>query len=111
MAAVSRGTTSVDIQKTRKKREKLFTHVESNASAVSLLESGEQRYIKAINNNNMFDIQLCFFAQEHRLRCTQHGVQSRSYCGATTRVHGNCPLLLLNVLVVWFTLRVSLRLL
>ena len=27
-------------------------HVESRASAVSLLESGEYRYIKAINNNN-----------------------------------------------------------
>ena len=32
--------------KTRYK--KLFTHVESHACAVSLLESGEQRYIKAI---------------------------------------------------------------
>ena len=32
-------TTSVDIQKTRYK--KLFTHVESHASAVSLLENGE----------------------------------------------------------------------
>ena len=31
--------------------KKLFTHVESHASAVSLLNSGEQRYIKAINNN------------------------------------------------------------
>ena len=41
----------MDIQKTRYKK-KLFTHVESHASAVSLLESGEQRYIKAINNNN-----------------------------------------------------------
>ena len=30
--------------------EKLFTHVGSRASVVSLLESGEQRYIKAINN-------------------------------------------------------------
>ena len=39
-------TTSVDIQKTRYK--KLVTHIESHASAVSLLESGEQRYIKAI---------------------------------------------------------------
>ena len=28
------------------------TKGESHASAVSLLESGEQRYIKAINNNN-----------------------------------------------------------
>ena len=37
-------------KKTRYK--KLFTHVESHASAVSLLESGEQLYIKAINNNN-----------------------------------------------------------
>ena len=40
----------MDIQKTRYK--KLVTRVESHASAVSLLESGEQRYIKAINNNN-----------------------------------------------------------
>ena len=32
-------TTSVDIKKTRYK--KLFTHVESHARAVSLLESGE----------------------------------------------------------------------
>ena len=28
--------------------EKLITHVESHASAVSLFETGEQRYIKAI---------------------------------------------------------------
>ena len=40
-------TTSVDIQKTRYK--KLVTRVESHASAVSLIESGEQRYIRAIN--------------------------------------------------------------
>ena len=33
-------------KKTRYK--KLVTHVESHASAVSLVESGEQRYIKAI---------------------------------------------------------------
>ena len=44
MAAVSCGkrckyTTSMDTKKTRYK--KLFTHVESHASAVSLLESGE----------------------------------------------------------------------
>ena len=38
----------MDIQKTCYK--KLFTHVESHASAVSLLERGEQRYIKWINN-------------------------------------------------------------
>ena len=59
-AAVSRGTskcqrckhtTSVDIQKRAIK--KLVTHVESPTSAVSLLESGEQRYIKAINDNNV----------------------------------------------------------
>ena len=42
-------TTSVDIQKRAIKLEKLFTHVESHASAVSLLNSGEQRYIKAIS--------------------------------------------------------------
>ena len=32
--------------------KKLVTHVESYASAESLLESAEKRYIKAINNNN-----------------------------------------------------------
>ena len=60
MAAVSCGTSHAravstplrwyknKIKKTRYK--KLFTHVESHASAVSLLESGELRYIKkAIN--------------------------------------------------------------
>ena len=46
-------TTSVDIQKACYK--KLVIHVESHASAVSLLESGEQRYKKAINNNNNLD--------------------------------------------------------
>ena len=40
------------LKKTRYK--KLFTHVESHTGAVSLLESGEQRYIKAINNNNVY---------------------------------------------------------
>ena len=43
-------TTSVDIQK-RAIKDIHSYHVESHASAVSLLESGEQRYIKAINNN------------------------------------------------------------
>ena len=32
--------------------KKLFIHLESHASAVSLLKSREQCYIKAINNNN-----------------------------------------------------------
>ena len=42
-------TTLVDIKKTKTKRyKKLFTYVESHASAASLLKSGEQRYIKAI---------------------------------------------------------------
>ena len=57
MAAVSRGTShasavstpSVDSQK--RAIEKIVTRIESHASAESLLESGEQRYIKAINNN------------------------------------------------------------
>ena len=44
-------TSSVDIPPKKTRYKKLFTHVESHASAVSLLESGEQRYIKAINNN------------------------------------------------------------
>ena len=44
-------TTSVDIKKTRYK--KLFTHVDSHASAVCLLENGEQRYMKAIDKNNL----------------------------------------------------------
>ena len=33
--------------------EKLFTRVESPATAVSLLESGEWNYIKAIKNKNV----------------------------------------------------------
>ena len=58
MAAVSCGTSHASAVSTPlrwifKKRaiKKLFTHVESHASAVNLLNSGEQRYIKAINNN------------------------------------------------------------
>ena len=43
-------TTSVDIQK---RAILLFTHVESHASAVSLLESGVNSTVKAINNNNI----------------------------------------------------------
>ena len=43
----------MDISKTR--YIKLVTHVESHASAVSLLASEEQRYIKAINNNKNTD--------------------------------------------------------
>ena len=39
-----------EYSKTRYK--KLVTFVELHASAVSLLESREQRYIKAISNNN-----------------------------------------------------------
>ena len=66
MAAVSCGTshvtvkqrcnytTSVDIKKENKKtrHEKLVTDVKLHASSVSLLESGYQRYIKVINDNN-----------------------------------------------------------
>ena len=45
-------TTSVEIQKRAKKKEKkLVTRYESHASAVSLPESGEWRCIKMINNN------------------------------------------------------------
>ena len=47
-------TTSVDTQK------KLVTHVESHVSAVSLLKSGEQHYIKAcIINHHHSDMDLC----------------------------------------------------
>ena len=61
-ATVSRGTShvsavSIPLWWIFKKRaiKKLVTHVESHASAVSLLESREQRYIKSHqqqNNNN-----------------------------------------------------------
>ena len=63
-AAVSRGTshvtnkqrckhttTSVDIQNALTKPGHSF-RMACDMSAVSLLESGEQRYVKAINNNN-----------------------------------------------------------
>ena len=39
-------------QKQNTHSKNLVTHVEPHASAVSLLESGDYRYIKAINNNN-----------------------------------------------------------
>ena len=43
-------TTLVDIQK--RVMKKRFTHAESLASAVSLLESREEHYIKVMNNKN-----------------------------------------------------------
>ena len=59
-AAVSCGTShasaahhSGGYSKTVTRYEKLFTRVESPASAASLLESGEWNYIKAINNKNV----------------------------------------------------------
>ena len=68
--------TSVDIQKRANK--KLFTHVESHASAMSLLESGEQRYIKAINNNKYVTVD------------TKLGKDSRSEDGRVmTTIHNN----------------------
>ena len=75
-------TTSVDIQKRAIK--KLFTHVESYVSAVSLLESGEQRYIKAINNNNK-EGEICSNNNQYRLyrheetSCSDNN-QYRQYC-------------------------------
>ena len=56
-AAVSCGTSRVSAISTplwwifKTCYKKLVTHVESHASAVSLLESGEERYTKATNNN------------------------------------------------------------
>ena len=58
MAAVSCGTSHVSTISTplswifKTQFKKLVTHVESHASAVSLLQSEEQRYTKAINNND-----------------------------------------------------------
>ena len=45
MAAVSCGIRHTSASKTALKKKKLFTHVKSHASAVSLPESGEQQYI------------------------------------------------------------------
>ena len=51
-------TTSVDTQKHAIK--KIVIYVESHASAVSLLESGKQHYIKAfIINHHHSDMDLC----------------------------------------------------
>ena len=61
-------TTSVDIKK--RAIEKLVTHVESHASAVSLLESGEQRYVKAINKyNNNTEFRSCVKVEVAILGC------------------------------------------
>ena len=43
-------TTSVDIE--NRATKKLYTNVELHARTMSLQESGEECYIKAINNNN-----------------------------------------------------------
>ena len=48
--------------------KKLFTHAESQVSAMSLLEGGEQRHIKAINNSNNKASHLQYTAQ----RVCQH---------------------------------------
>ena len=60
-------STMADIQNTRCK--KLVTHVESHASAVSLLESGEQRYIKAV---------ICKFSFIHS--CNQMKCEDGNIC-------------------------------
>ena len=60
-----RHTTSVALFKTRYK--KLVTHVESHASAVSLQESGEQRYIIAIIIIIIIIIQIsCDYNEDHK---------------------------------------------
>ena len=56
MAAVSCGTShasavSAPLRYSKTRYKKLVTHIELHASDVSLLESGEQRNIKALNNN------------------------------------------------------------
>ena len=55
-----KNTTSVDIEKRAIKSYSLII-TESHTSAVNLLESGEQRYIKTINNSsNVYRVQeLC----------------------------------------------------
>ena len=61
-AAVSRGTSHASAVSTplRWIFKKSCSRVKSRASAVSLLESGEQSYIKAINDNSPIIVQeLC----------------------------------------------------
>ena len=72
-------TTSVDIQERRYK--KLVIHVQSHASAVSLLKSGERCYIKAVDNNNNLPLRVgiiiiwscCFY---HKITVTRFHVLS-----------------------------------
>ena len=45
-----------------------FTHVESHMSAVSLLESGEQYYIKAINNIKHFEMKRQKYTNEEKMK-------------------------------------------
>ena len=68
-------TTSVDIQK-RAIKKKLFIHVESHASAVSLLNSGEQRYIKAISSSSSK------FHGTHMYICTTFALYCINACPA-----------------------------
>ena len=68
-------TTSVDIQLKRAIKN-LFTRVESYASAMSLLESREQRYIRAINNNSNKDV---FSEIQNVHKCTELPSGVRTY--------------------------------
>ena len=66
-------TTSVDVKKMRDK--KLVTHVESHVSTVSLLESGEQHCIKAINNNHSTVFVACQCSSAKTLRFAQYSMR------------------------------------
>ena len=57
----------------------LVTYIESHASAVSLLESGEQRYIKAINNNSLLNYVTLVTKKYNKIRTTKK-IENNNIC-------------------------------
>ena len=78
MAAVSRVHHFSGYSKMSHK--KLYTQVESHVSAVSVLESGEQRYIKVINNSNNKTSHLQYTVQRV---CHTYSILCREYVTLT----------------------------
>ena len=64
----------------------IVTHVKSHASVVSLLDSGEQRYIKATNNNNILMQTLTSRQVSNEALPGRHGEEAGAPSGEVDKV-------------------------
>ena len=69
--------------------KKLFTHAESHVNAVSLLESGEECYVKVINNNNSNCTVPCDLVVTVAVQCYCQVLSKKNTGAASPR---QCPL-------------------